>query len=199
MELTESRHEKFPTNFHTKYRENSIRKAFAGRQKRVKYAAADQGSRGRSNVSHRHRTRGKPSNGIQRNEISAVERTYDHPRCCGTQDDDSHFVESVGRSARRPRDDHGHGPGTERAHVVRSQNQKRGRGNDPCQKTSRVGTFTARGRDQIQASGKSLGREWQRKEEIQTGGHGEREFSGASHYAACTGKNSGGRAGRAYF
>src|SRR5439155_12545361 len=33
----------FPTNFHTKQAGNTVRKAFARSQKRVKYAAADQG------------------------------------------------------------------------------------------------------------------------------------------------------------
>jgi len=37
--------EKFPTNFHTQRGDNCVRKAFAGSEKRVKYAAADQAPR----------------------------------------------------------------------------------------------------------------------------------------------------------
>src|SRR5580704_6623413 len=110
------------------------------------------------NVLNRNRTRGKSINGIQRNEIGLTHRAKHHARRRRTQDHHPHSLQFACRGERFTPVHHRNGPGAERSHLLRSEDQERRRRHYSRQETSGTRPSPPRSRNQGQASRESLGR-----------------------------------------
>ena len=120
------------------------------------------------------RCRGDDGNHGQQVRIAA--RTDGHAGRGRAQDHDSNPFQLFIRGRGRPPVAYRDRPGSEPAHLVQRQSEKRRLVHDPGAQTSRLREAAARRRHHDQAAGESLGQHSLRPLQYEDGGHGEVEF-----------------------